>query len=874
MEEKDLPSFDELGEDDSSSGIIDRGLIPTESIDLQGLISELDSTFRAPEPEEVQKSSFGKLMEALPIAALLIDRNRKIIFANLSWERICPDYQNIVGREFSVLFPEPRAAAMATQHVEKVFSSRKTQVLEGLVSVEGEKIWARAHLRSLRFGEDPSILVLIEDLTLERTQLRLQSKLRKELQKRVEDRTKDLQRTNEQLQQEIGQKQKAEEALRKHRQLLENQVAERTSELLTTIKRLKQEAKDRKKAEESLNSSQRRFNVAFHAYPDAVSISRLQDSRYIEVNESFCRASGYTREEVIGHTESEIKHWARSEHRDHMVNALEETGSVREYEAVFRKKDGKMMVASLSAEIIEIDGESYLLTIATDITDAKRAERERIRMATAFEHAAESMVITDVKGVIKYVNPAVERMTGYPSEEIVGENIRVLRSPDNEPQVFNEAKLSLKEGKPWKGRMINKRKDGSRYEVESTISPVKGQSGRVINFVVVERDVTDEAKQEKRLRRTAKMEALSSLASGIARDFNDALMVIIGYSHMIKDALPEDSVAARDINMALEAGRRARNLVEDLLAFTGEKEPDRRPVDVEHLLQEALDGLTTGMPTNTEIRQEIDTDAGFVLGNPGQIRQVITHLCANAFDAMEQGNGVLSLALQPEHIGDGAPELADADMAPGQYVTFTVSDTGEGMTTSVVERVFEPYFTTKATRRGTGGGLAVVHGIVKAHRGGIFVDSEPGRGSTFKVYLPRCETVVDKERPKTVEPVIRARVLLVDDDDLVAGIGERTLSAAGHKVTVITSSDDALMTFRSSPDQFDVVVTDLHMPGMSGLDLAKEIMIVRPDVPVILCGGSTDAPSGEVSKETGVKRFLVKPVVPHDLERTVAEVLA
>jgi CheY-like chemotaxis protein len=213
-------------------------------------------------------------------------------------------------------------------------------------------------------------------------------------------------------------------------------------------------------------------------------------------------------------------------------------------------------------------------------------------------------------------------------------------------------------------------------------------------------------------------------------------------------------------------------------------------------------------------------------------------------------------------------------MSPGQYVTFTVSDTGEGMTTSVVERVFEPYFTTKSARRGTGGGLAVVHGIVKAHKGGIFVDSEPGKGTTFKVYLPRCETVVDKERPKTVEPLTRARVLFVDDDDLVAGIGERTLSSVGHKVTVMTSSDDALMTFRSNPDQFDIVITDLHMPGMSGLDLAKEIMIVRPDVPVILCGGSTDAPSDDVRKETGIRRFLAKPVVPHDLEKAVAEVLA
>lgn len=873
MEEKDLPSFDELGEDDSQSGIIDRGLIPTESIDLQALISELDSTFRAPEPEEVQKSSFGRLMEALPIAAVLIDRNRKIIFANLSWDRISSDYRNMLGQEFSCLFPDGRAANKAKELVEKVFASRKTQVLEGLISFQGEKMWARAHLRSLRFGEDPSILVLVEDLTLERTQLRLQAKLRMELQKRVEDRTRDLQQANEQLQQEIAQKQQAEEALRKHRQLLEKQVAERTAELMTTIKRLKQEVRDRKKAEESLRSSQRRFNVAFRLYPDAVSITRLKDSRYIEVNESFCKASGYEREEVIGRTESELNHWARLEHRDQMVSALQQNGAVREYEAVFRKKDGKMTVANLASEIIELDGEQYLLTIATDITDAKRAERERMRMATAFEHAAESMIITDPRGVVKYANPAVERMTGYSCEDIIGENIRALRSPDNDPQVLNEAKLFLKEGNPWKGRLINKRKDGSRCQVETTISPVKGQSGRVINFVVIERDVTDDAKQEKRVRQTAKMEALSALAGGIARDFNDALMAIIGYTHMAKDAIPADHAAAGDLGWALRAGRRAKDLVEDLLAFTGQRELDRRPVDMEPVVQEALDELRKTMPPNTEIRQEFDTDAGFVLGDPGQIRQVVTHLCANALDAMEQGSGVLSLGLQKQSVEEGAPELADSDMRPGQYVAFSVSDTGEGMTASLVERVFEPYFTTKHARRGSGGGLAVVRGIVKAHQGGIFVDSEPGKGSSFRIYLPRCDTVVEVETPKTVKPMPTGRILLVDDDDLVAGIGERVLSSAGYKVTVMTNADDALITFRAKPDQFDLVVTDLEMPEMSGLDLAKEIMIVRPDLSVILCGGSGETPSEAVRKEAGVRKFLAKPVVPGDLEKAVAEVL-
>ncbi len=995
MDEKALPTFEYLDDEDDSPSLIDRGLHATESIDLKGLVDELDGFSGSPDPSEVQASSFGRLMEALPIPALLIDASRHIVFANQACEKISLNYRNIQGGPFSSLFPNLANAQSAQQLVEQVFSTRKTQILEGVLKIEQSMIWGRAHIRSLKMGPNGSVLVLIEDLTLEKTQLQLQAKLRKELEKRVEERTSDLKNINEQLQkevrerkraeqelragearyrilsenfpngsilmldydsrfmvadglglarmglskemmvgktvfevfpsdtcalvgplieqalegksavrevpfgdqilearalpirkesgqvaaalvmtQDITERKRAEEELKKHRNHLQELVAERTSELNSSIKRLKQEVRERKQAEQSLRTSERRFNVAFRANPGCVCISTLEEGRYLEVNDSFCRTTCYTRDEVIGKTFRELNEWAYPNQRVQMVRMLKEKGAVRDFEVVLRTKDAKMILGSLAAEIVELDGEAYVLATIMDVTERKRAEADRQRLTTAIEQSAESILITDARGIVRYANPAFEAMSGFSRKEIVGSSTGLFRSPTKDKSILADMKLKVGKGLPWKGRLLNKKKDGTFYQVETTISPVRTNAGRVINFVIVERDVTHEVRLERRLRQAQKMEAIGNLAGGIAHDFNNILMAMMGFLHLAKERLPETSPEARDLAEALKAGGRARDLIAQILAFSRQSEQEMRPVEVGLVVKECLKLIRASIPVTIDIRQEIGPDPGTVMADPTQLHQVIMNLCTNGYHAMERGHGVLTVGLTAEVIDQEAVTLNNLDVQPGSYVKLSVTDTGKGMTNDVIERIFEPYFTTKEPGKGTGMGLAVVHGIVKAHGGGVSVTSEPSIGTTVAVYLPRCEDSAPVERIGTDQVALGSeRILFVDDDVQIVEICKRILTSLGYRVEVSTDPKQALDLFRARHDEFDLVITDLSMPHLTGLELAKKMLAVRSDIPVVLCTGFAETLTPQKLKDAGIRDFLMKPVLPGALGKAVREVL-
>jgi PAS domain S-box-containing protein len=874
MKDKELPSFDYFRDEDDSATFIDRGLHHTETIDLQGLMDELDSPLYDGKSSYVKDTPFGKLMEALPIPALLIDSTRDVVFANQACEKISPDYKGIEGGPFSSLFPDSKHAAKAEALVEKVFSTRKTQVIEGVLDIEDKKIWARSNLRSLRVDGVGSILVMIEDLTLEKTQLALQKRIRKELEVRVEKRTADLQDINERLQKEIADRSYAELELKKHRQQLEEVVVSRTTELNSTINRLKQQVRERKKAENSHRASEKRFNVAFHANPSAVSIATLDEGRYLEVNDSFCKLTEYERDEAVGRTATELNLWSKPEHRDHIVGALSNQRVVRDFETIFLTKSGKRIAGSVSAEVIDLDGRPYVLSTILDITGRKRSEVDRTRMTIAFEHAAESILIANVAGVIKYANPAFEAISGYTREESIGKNISFLRSQENEKSKLEESVVKLKEGEPWKGRLTNKKKDGSRYEVETSISPVKSKSGHLINFVVVERDVTEEARLEKQLRQSQKMEAMGRLAGGIAHDFNNILMAIIGYTELAVGQLPEETSAKKDLHEVLGAGRRARDLVNQILAFSRQDEQERRPVRVQLVLEEAFKLLRASMPSTIDIRRNIGEETRPVLSDSTQIHQVIMNLCTNAYHAIGDKHGILEVTLDEDEIDGETAGLTSPDMKPGPYVKLTIADTGTGMTGDVLERIFDPYFTTKELGEGTGMGLSVVHGVVRSHGGGITVHSEPGQGTTVNVFLPCCDEQAMDE-PTEVRPMERGteRIMFIDDEETIAELGRRILESLDYQVTVLTDPVAAMDTFRRQPQDFDLVVTDFTMPKMTGLELAEDMMKIRPDIPIILCTGFSENLSRKKVLKMGVAEYLVKPITPSVLSNVIRSIL-
>lgn len=875
-DEREFFSFEDLDDENGESGaIVDLGLHHTESIDLKGMMQELDSSFDEEIAREgFETTAFGKLMQALPIAALFIGKSRKIVFANQSFEKISPDYKLIEGESFDSLFPDQNSAAQIRSLVEKVFETRKTQVLEGILRIEQKKIWARAHLRSLWWGSDQSILVLVEDLTLEKTQLLLQKRMRKELEKRVQQRTADLRKINERLQQEIAERARAEAELRKHRQHLEELVTERTTEVRASLGRLKREIMERKQVEKSLRSSEHKFTVAFQGNPAAVAISTLDEGRYIEVNDSFCRLTGYDHDEIISHTAGEIKHWAKPSHRQEMVRHLMENGSVKDFETVFRSRSGKMTVVSLSAGIVELDGKPHILAIMTDVTDRKRAEADRTRMITAFEQAAETIVIADDKGIVRYANPAFESASGYSRLEVQGKSLTWFRSPENDQGMINEARQALTRGQTWRGRLINLKRDGAPYEVEASISPVKSKTGHIINFVVVERDVTDEVRLEKQMRQAQKMEAVGTLAGGLAHDFNNILMAMRGYAEMAARSIPEDSVARQDLDEIIQAGRRATDLVKQILTFSRQTEQEKSPVEVHRVFREALRLIRASIPSTIEIRHNIDPTSGTVMADPTQMHQILMNLCTNAYQAMEGGPGIMEVTVTEQVLEQGAKELSDPDLAPGPYVKLTVSDTGLGIAPELMERIFDPYFTTKEVGKGTGLGLSVVLGIVQSHGGAITVDSGLGRGTVVNVYLPRC-----KEEPEQV-PTAKApsetssqRIMFIDDDRKIVELVRRTLEPMGYKLTTFTDPTQALEALSDQADDYDLIITDLTMPAMTGLDFAKALFEVRPGMPVVLCTGYTETLTRKKVREMGFVELLIKPIVPSVLESIVPDIL-
>lgn len=493
-------------------------------------------------------------------------------------------------------------------------------------------------------------------------------------------------------------------------------------------------------------------------------------------------------------------------------------------------------------------------------------DEELLRLATAVQQAAEAIVVTGIDWRIQYVNPAFERITGYGRQEAVGQHIRLLRSGQNPAGLFCDLEERVAGGEPWSGRLVNRRKDGSLYEEECTISPVRDDRGRVVNYVAVKRDVTAEVRLEKQLRQSQKLEALGTLAGGIAHDFNNVLTPILGYTELAVDDLPSDSRVRESLSRVLAAAERARDLVKQILAFSRRAEQERQPLRLGDLVRETLRLVSATLPKTIEIRSRLDDDLGTVLADATQLHQVLLNLCTNAWHAMGDEGGVLEVNLDAVEGTAAAPGVSHARL--------TVRDTGCGMPPEVLERIFEPFFTTKAVGEGTGLGLAAVHGIVRSHGGSLTVESEPGRGSAFMVFLPLAAEAAEAPfSPAAPPPRGSETLLFVDDEEVIAELGRRSLESLGYRVTATSSSVRALELFRRDPRAFDAVVTDQAMPELSGTQLARELLALRPDLPLVLCTGFSRTVTPESARALGVRRFVTKPATLAELGRAVREAL-
>jgi len=547
----------------------------------------------------------------------------------------------------------------------------------------------------------------------------------------------------------------------------------------------------------------------------------------------------------------------------------------REYR-IIRPVDGEIRWVSGLGEIRFNAAGKVTSMIGTirDITESKRAAEKLGRLAIAVEQAAEAIAITDIRGKMVYVNPAFEKVTGYTSAEAIGQNPRILKSGKQDDTFYRQMWAVLRNGEIWSGRFVNRRKDGVLFEEEVTISPIRDTAGKVVNYVAVKRDVTREVLLESQYRQAQKMEAIGTLAGGIAHDFNNILAAMFGYGYLVREDVAGNAVALENIDEILNAAGRAKDLVQQILTFSRQREQKRQIVRLHTVVKEAVKFLRASLPAGIQIQMELDSAAPAVLADPTQIYQVILNLATNAFHAMEGRNGTLTVRLQG--FEPSGPFLeSHPEIRPLKYTALTVTDTGQGMDAKTIERMFEPFFTTKPVGKGTGLGLAVVHGIVQSHEAGITVESEVGRGTTFNLYFP-AQTDVLPQIPCPVQGAPKGkgqRILVVDDEKALTAVFDKLLSRMGYRVTTRNSPHDAFELFSHAPDQFDAVITDLTMPEMNGVELAQQIHQLRPELPILLASGFNTGLDPAKLREHGIRTLIEKPVSRDSLSEALDQLV-
>jgi PAS domain S-box-containing protein len=616
----------------------------------------------------------------------------------------------------------------------------------------------------------------------------------------------------------------------------------------------------RKQAEDALKGSEEKYRSLVEGAGWAI-FTMTRDGVYLFINDFAAKALGGKPEDIVGKTMWDLfpKDVADLQMAD--VRKVIDTGVGEVVEAESSLRGERCWLRASIQPLLDGSGRcDSALIIADDITERIKAEQDRLLLATAVEQADETVVITDTHGFIQYVNPAFERVTGYERQEMIGQDVRILKSGKHEKGYYRDLWAAITTGQSWKGHFINKRKDGILFEEEATISPIKNKAGAITSFVAVKRDVTHELELQKQLRIAQKHEALGTLAGGIAHDFNNILGGIVGYADLARIYVAKNRSVDDFIDQILKASSRAQALVQQILTMARQKEQVKIPVEVHLIVNEVLRLIRSVTPSTIRIEQNIDPKSGTVMADPSQIHQLLVNLCSNANYAMRDRGGVLVITLRNVEVNE-TEALKNRRLKRGEYVSLVVADTGHGMDAKTMERIFDPYFTTKAPGEGTGIGLSVVKGIVEGYGGAITVESEPGAGTTFEVSLP-CVSVPRAEVAEEHGEDLKGneRVLLVDDEAQLVSVEKYMLEHLGYKVTGCTQSTEALQLFCAHPDEFDVVVTDQTMPAVTGIHLAREIHAFRPDMPIVLCTGYSDQVNRENAEQYGITEFLAKPL--------------
>ncbi len=639
------------------------------------------------------------------------------------------------------------------------------------------------------------------------------------------------------------------------------------------------ERRRKMKAEEAMRKAEAKYRDIFDNALEGIFETSPQGES-LTANPALVRMLGYDSpgEFISSITDLEHQVWVDPSERLRYIQLLETQDIVLGFECQLKRKDGTKFWALLSARRTPgPDGRTLFYSGFIDnITERKRAEAALRESEERFRQVAENIGDfiweIDADGLYTYTSPSVKKILGYAPDELVGKmHFYDLFAPEVREELKRSAFEVFATKQPFRAfPNPNLRKDGRVVHLETSGSPMLDEAGDLIGYRGVDTDITQRQQIEARMRQAEKMEALGTLTGGIAHDFNNILAAMMGFAELTKSKLPAGSPDERHLQMVMDAGLRGRELIKQMLTFSRQTEQEKKPLQLSTLAKETARFLRASIPTTISIGVDVESESGPVLADPVQLQQVLMNLCTNAAHAMKEKGGALDLTLSDFSMApsEGTP----GGMKPGFYIKLVVRDTGIGIPPELLNRIFDPFFTTKKPDEGTGLGLSVAQGIIRQHDGYITVESQPGIGSAFTIYLPKVA-----EQPRTEaqaeEPVPTGheRVLFVDDERALTEVGQKFLEELGYTVTARNSSVEALKLFTDDPNRFDLIVTDQTMPELTGLELARACVALRPDIPIVLATGFSHMTNGAAVKEAGIRAFVMKPLTQAELGRTVTK---
>ncbi|MBZ0109201.1 MAG: PAS domain S-box protein [Candidatus Scalindua rubra] len=637
---------------------------------------------------------------------------------------------------------------------------------------------------------------------------------------------------------------------------------------------LQEKLLEKGKALKALENSETNYRRLFESAKDGILILDADTGKVVDVNPFLMHLLSYSYDELYGKQIWEIGIFKDIAASKDAFKILQDNEYIRYDDLPLETRNGLSIEVEFVSNVYLVGKRKVIQCNIRDISARRRAEETSNLLMSAIEQAGEAIVITDTEGLVQFVNSTFAQTTGYSREETIGQNLRILKSGKQDEILYRNLWDTITSGKTWAGRIVNKRKDGTLYTEEMTISPVRNISGRIVNHVAVKRDITDHLQLAAQFRQAQKMEALGLLAGGVAHDYNNMLSVILGYAEQAKNKANSAQALHVGLEEIIKAAKHSKDITRQLLAFARKQTITPVVLDLNQAVEKMLRMLRRLIGENINLGWRTAANLWPVKIDPGQIDQILANLCINARDAItdtgkitiEMGNAAFDKTYCAHHAG----------FIAGEYVLLSVSDDGNGIDKEILEQIFEPFFTSKGVGKGTGLGLSTVYGIVKQNNGFINVYSEPGEGTTIKIYLPRHERQTGVTRRKRKVKIPRSRgetVLIVEDEPALLTLYKTILEELGYQVFAAETPSKAIRLANEHAGEIQLLITDVVMPEMNGRDLAERLHSLYPNINNLFMSGYT----ADVIAHRGVLdenvKFIQKPFSMADFAIKVREAM-